>query len=262
MIEESVTFGGFDAQPMDLYIARPDKLSPGLIIVHEVYGLNENIKGIARRFAAEGFASFAPNLYSRDKGFLNEASIVEAMSIFSSIPVEKRGNPEAMKEAASGLSENSRKVIDTVFGARGPLEENMTKDLQNLYDYVNTRDYVYRDHVGATGFCLGGGMAFELAVESPIRAVFVFYGRNPAPIDRVSKMAANFMGVYAGEDPRIDAGLPELVSAFSRHKKNFTIKMYAEAFHGFFNDTGKAFNPVAASDAWELALRHFRKNLM
>ena len=104
-------------------------------------------------------------------------------------------------------------------------------------------------------------MAFEFACASPLKSVFVFYGRNPSLIDKISGMTASYFAVYAGEDPGIDAGLPDLAAAMFRLKKNFGMKMYAGVLHGFFNDTRQSFNKEAAEDAWKLALHHFGSTL-
>ncbi|MEM1646676.1 MAG: dienelactone hydrolase family protein [Ignisphaera sp.] len=113
--------------------------------------------------------------------------------------------------------------------------------------------------VVAIGFCMGGGLAFQLATEVPLDGVIVFYGRNPQPIEAVSKIKGPILGIYAGEDPPINAGLPDLISAIVKYKKDFEMKIYPNAYHAFFNDTRPVYNREAALDAWERVKAFLRR---
>ncbi len=92
-------------------------------------------------------------------------------------------------------------------------------------------------------------MAFELATEVELDAVTIFYGANPSPLEKISKIRGAILGIYAGEDRNIDAGLPDLLKAIVEYKKDLELKIYPGTQHAFFNDRGPVYNKDAAEDA-------------
>jgi carboxymethylenebutenolidase len=115
--------------------------------------------------------------------------------------------------------------------------------------------------LGITGFCLGGGLAYQLATVYPFNAAVPFYGANPKPLEAVAKISGPIFGVYAGEDQRINSGVPALVESMIVHKKTFQMKIYQGMQHAFFNETRPSFNKAAAEDAWAMTLAFFNKYL-
>jgi carboxymethylenebutenolidase len=120
---------------------------------------------------------------------------------------------------------------------------------------------VNSERLGITGFCLGGGLTYQLATEYPFNAAVPFYGANPKPLESVAKIRGPVFGVYAGEDQRITSGVPALVESMIAHKKTFQMKIYQGTQHAFFNETRPSYNKTAAEDAWAMTLAFFNKYL-
>ncbi|BFH73800.1 dienelactone hydrolase family protein [Sulfurisphaera javensis] len=250
MREQEVTYSNVKA-----FLASSERPSLGVIVVHEIWGLNENIKDIAKRLANEGYLGFAPHLYS-GYDVLTPENIQNVMYKVWSLPPEKRNDPNAYKELINSLSETEKQIVQLLVLNRQKLEEEMIKRLIQAYDYLNSQGL---KKIVSMGFCMGGGLAFQLSTEVPLDGVIVFYGRNPQPIEKVEKIKGPILGLYAGEDPPILQGLPDLISAVIKYKKDLELKIYPGAYHAFFNDRGKSYNKEASQDAWERVLRFLRR---
>ncbi len=116
----TVTVKCFDGSDMIAYFATPKTggRQPAIIIVHEAWGLNEQIKSVANRYAEQGFVSIAPHLFSRQKDLLTEQAIEKAMMRIWQIPPEKRSDPNAVQSLMKTLPENDQKVINFFFTGR------------------------------------------------------------------------------------------------------------------------------------------------
>lgn len=209
------------------YLAVPqgDGPFPGVIVVQEWWGLDEHIKDVARRFAAEGFVALAPDLYhgqvTKEPG--------EAQKLMMSLNIG-----EAVKE------------------------------LTKATDYLASRPQVAGRGIGAIGFCMGGGLALNLACESSkIRAAAPFYGVNPTPIDRVGNLNGPLVAIYAENDAFASESVRrEVEEALKTANIDHEIVVYPGAQHAFFNDTRPdVYDRDAAADAWQRVLSHFRQNL-
>ncbi|BDB98282.1 dienelactone hydrolase family protein [Saccharolobus caldissimus] len=238
------------------FLASPQNPTLAVIVVHEIWGLNDNIKDISRRLANEGYMAFAPHLYTKYEDVLTPENIQNVMTKVWSLPPEKRTDPNAYRELMSSLNEVGRKVVDLLVINRQKMEEQMIKDLIKAYDYVNSLGV---KKIVSMGFCMGGGLAFQLATEVPLDGTIVFYGRNPQPIEAIERIKGPILGLYAGEDPPINAGLPDLISAVIKYKKDLELKIYPGAYHAFFNDRGRSYNKAAAEDAWERVKNFLRR---
>jgi carboxymethylenebutenolidase len=141
------------------------------------------------------------------------------------------------------------------------MEKTMVEDLLCCIDYAKTLDAVDSERFGITGFCLGGGLSYQLATMYPFKATVPFYGANPKPLDAVAKINGPVFGIYAGEDQRITSGVTALVEAMITHKKTFQMKIYQGTQHAFFNENRPSYNKEAAEDAWTMALAFFNHYL-
>ena len=224
-----------------------------VIVVHEIWGLNDNIMDVSRRIGSEGYSAFAPHLYSKYE-VLTPENIQDVMVKVWSIPPEKRTDPKAYE--ALQLDEKGKKVVELLVTNRAKMEEEMLNSLVRVYNYLVSQGF---RKVVAMGFCMGGGLTFQLATEVPLDGVIVFYGRNPRPVEAVQRVKGPILGLYAGEDPPITSGLPELISAVVKYKKDIEVKIYPNAYHAFFNDRWKAYNKEAAEDAWERVKNFLRR---
>jgi len=207
------------------HYARPkgDEKLPGVVVIPEIWGLVPHIEEVARRVALEGFLAIAPDPLS---------------------PLG--GTPEDVDEARSLMRE-----LDS---------QKTTKNFVAAVNYLKTHPQS-TGKVGVTGFCWGGGVTNQVAVNSPdVQAAVPFYGRQPASED-VPKIKASMLIHYAGDDERINAGIPEFEAALKEASIDYEIHMYEGAQHGFFNDTGSRYHEEAAKLAWERTRAFFKDKL-
>jgi len=256
------TFKCSDGAEMVAYFAGPqaEGKHPAIIVVHEAWGLNQQIKSVADRYAQQGFAAIAPHLFSREKD-LTELDIEKAMMRMWQIPPEKRNDPAAVQTLIMSLPEKERKIVNFFFTGRENAEKMMSEDLLCCVDYAKASESVDGERLGITGFCLGGGLTYQLATMYPFKAAVPFYGANPKPLDAVAKISCPVFGVYAGEDLRITSGVPALVESMIANKKTFQMKIYHGTQHAFFNENRPSYDKAAAEDAWMMALSFFNKYL-
>jgi len=128
--------------------------------------------------------------------------------------------------------------------------------------YLQSQPYVIGDRVGAMGFCFGGGIVWLMAVGNPeLRAAVPFYGSAP-PLEDVPDLQVPVLGIYAGEDTRIGAGVPGLEAALKSNGNDHKFVTYPGAGQAFFNDTGRRYHEQAAGQAWLETLAWFEDFLM
>jgi carboxymethylenebutenolidase len=207
------------------HFARPkgDKKLPGVIVIHENRGLNPHTEDVARRVALEGFLAIAPDALS---------------------PLG--GTPEDVDEARSLMRELNG--------------QETTKNFVAAVKYLKTH-HQSTGKVGVTGFCWGGGVTNQVAVNSPdVQAAVPFYGRQPASED-VPKIRASLLLHYAGDDERINEGIPAFEAALKEASVEYEMFMYEGAGHAFFNDTGSRYHEQAAKLAWERTIAFFKQKL-
>ena len=222
-----VTFPG-EGLTLIGYQAKPkgDGPFPAIVVAHENRGLTEYIMNVTRRLAKEGYVALAVDQMSKQGG------------------TAKVTDPAQIPAALSGTSP----------------DELVGYYLSGI-KYLQGLPTVRKDRVGMTGFCFGGGMVWLAATKSPdLKAVVPFYGPNP-PLEAVPKIKAAVLAMYGGTDQRIDAGIPAIEAAMKQNDKTFEKVIYPGAGHAFHNDTGPAYNPQAAEDAWKRALEWFAKYL-
>jgi carboxymethylenebutenolidase len=209
------------------FLATPEGAGPfpGVIVVQEWWGLDDHIKDVTQRLAKEGFVALAPDLF----------------------------HGKVTKEP----SEAQRLMMSLNMG-------QATNELVKAADYLASRSEVAGRGIGAIGFCMGGGLALNLACESPhIRAAAPFYGGNPTPIDKVQNLHGPLFAVYAANDNFAGESVRrQLDEALKQHGIAHEIEVYPDTDHAFFNDTrAEVYNREAAEDAWKRALTLFRENL-
>ena len=211
---------------MQAYMARPKgkgKL-PAVIVIHEIFGLNPHIEDVTRRMALEGFLAIAP----------------DALSL-------QGGSPSDTQEALAKM-----RNLDSAAN---------TKNFVAAVEYLRTHPQT-TGNVGCTGFCWGGGVTNQVAVHSPeLKAAVPYYGQVPADED-VPKIKASMLCHYAGEDQRIDAGIPGFEAALKKAGIDYKIYIYEGAQHGFNNDTSPGrYNKEAAELAWKRTVSFFKDKL-
>lgn len=211
---------------MKAYVARPQKKKryPAVVVIHENRGLNAHIEDVARRAAKAGYLAIAPNALAPLGG--TPANEDEARQLFTTLKAD-----ESLKNFIS------------------------------VFDYLQTRDDC-NGHFGCVGFCWGGAMANNLAVNVPsLRAAVAFYGRQPEATE-VPKIKAAVQLHYGGLDERVNAGKDAYEAALKAAGVRYEQYVYEGVNHAFHNDTSTArYNEAAARLAWERTLAFFGKNL-
>jgi carboxymethylenebutenolidase len=211
---------------MRAYLARQkeEKKRPAVIVIHENRGLTPHIQDVARRMALEGFLTLAPDALSPLGGTPEDTSQVPALI--------------------------------------GKLDSEATaRNFVAAVQYLKTHP-LSTGKVGCTGFCWGGGMTNQVAVRSPdLVAAVPYYGMQPAAAD-VPKIKAALLLQYAGNDERIDRGIPAFEEALKKAKIEYQIYIYEGAQHAFNNDTNpQRYSKEAAELAWKRTIAFFKEKL-
>jgi carboxymethylenebutenolidase len=197
-----------------------------MLVIHENRGLLPHFPDVARRLAKAGYVSLALDLLSREGG------------------TGRFPDPAAAGTAFRQVS-----------------SEQSIEDMNNGVRYLQSLPYVRRERVGAIGFCAGGRAVWLLAVRNPqIKAAVPFYGSAP-PLPEVPNLQAAVLGIYAGNDTGINAGVPDLETALKQQNKTYHLITYPGAEHSFFNDTGARYHPEAAAAAWRETLAWLDRHL-
>jgi len=211
---------------MRAYLARPKKGKkfPAVIVIHENRGLVPHIQDVTRRMAKEGFLALAPDALS---------------------PVG--GTPEDI----TNVGELFKKLVS----------EETTKNFVAAVRFLETHPNS-NGKVGCTGFCWGGAMTNQVAVNSPeLDAAVPYYGRQPAAED-IPKIKAPIMAHYAENDQGINAGIEAFEKALKDNDKEYQIYIYPGTGHAFNNDTNEQrYNAEAAKLAWSRTVGFFKEKL-
>ena len=210
------------------YLAVPESGSgPGTIVLQEWWGLEDHIRDVCDRLAAEGFFALAPDLY---RG-------------------ETADQPDEAQQKMMALS-----------------MDQAEKDMRGAADYLSEQDGVEGDSVGSVGFCLGGGLSVWAATVNPkVKASVVYYYVMPHGKPDFSKVQARVLGHFGTADdfvPVADAkALEQEIASASGQEVKF--EFYEGVGHAFFNDTNRlgTYDKEAADLSWERTIGFFRENL-
>jgi carboxymethylenebutenolidase len=225
---EMVTFRSNGGEA-DGYLAVPESGSgPGVVVIQEWWGLNDQIKEVCDRYATEGFVALAPDLYH---------------------------GQATTKEDEAGQLMMSLNI------------EQAAKDMAGAVDYLMSHDAVTGDGVGVVGFCMGGGLALWLGTLRPdaVKAVVSYYGIIPWPAAQpdYSKLRAAVQGHYAENDDFAD---PETVRKLEEELKGLGKEVefytYPGVGHAFTNHhRPDVFHEEHSETAWRRTIDFFRRHL-
>jgi carboxymethylenebutenolidase len=209
------------------YSARPAGQTaplPGILVIHENRGLNAHIEDVARRAALAGYVAVAP----------------DGLTFVGGAPEDQ--------EAARDTFRNA----DT---------DTITADVMAGIPYLAGRDNC-NGKVGSVGFCYGGGVSLRCAVSrAATTAAVCFYGRALSAED-TAKVTVPLMMHYAGNDPRVNAGIPDFRKALDENGVAYSLNMYPGTNHGFHNDSSEArYDTEAAILAWQRTMNFFANYL-
>ena len=208
------------------YLARPkgDEKLPGVVVIHQNTGLVPHIEDVTRRLALEGFLAVAPDALT---------------------PVG--GTPEDPAKASELLQKLDSK--------------STTENYVAAVRYLKTHP-ASTGKVGVVGFCWGGAVANQVAVNSPdVIAVVPYYGPQPSTED-VPKIKASLLLQYAGDDAWVNKGIPTYEAALKKANVDYKMYMYEGTKHGFNDDTrAERYNKEAAQLAWQRTISFLKEKL-
>ena len=208
------------------FVAWPasSKAAPAVIVVHEWWGLNGQIRGVARRLAREGYVAIVPDLY--------------------------RGQVAGDMELAHELS-------------RGLDEDRALGDLAQAAAWLRGQPRVQRDRIGVIGFCMGGRLSQLLPLREPaLAAAVMFYGRPETDPTHLATIRAPLQAHFGGEDRGISAEQVEaLRSGLTKAGKPVEVYVYPSAGHAFMNEERPSYHAEAARHAWARTLAFLQKHL-
>ncbi len=227
---EWTTYGTVDDDSLRGYYAEPkattrDTTLPGLIVIHEWWGLNNNIKMMSRRLAGEGYQVLAVDMYGGDTA----------------------GTPEKAQQLMKQAMQNEKAGVSNLKQARQYLAivESAPK-------------------TGIIGWCFGGGWSLKGALTMPgkLDAAVIYYGRLETDPEKLAKLEMPILGNFGADDQAIS---PDKVRQFesvldSLDKWN-DLKIYDDADHAFANPSGNNYEPEAARDAWNRTTKFLERYL-
>ena len=221
-----------DGKPMRTWVVRPagNGKAPVVVVIMEIFGLSDWIRGVADQLAKEGFIAIAPDFLS------------------------------GMGPNHGGSQE---------LGEQGSTQPTMAmKDEDKLRILNDVRAYAMKipsanGKLATVGFCWGGGTSFLYALNEPSLAAAVsYYGPMPDSLD-YSKAKAPILGLYGENDPRVDAGIPRAKEELAKRNVTYEPHVFPGAGHGFLRQQGgnqnAPGNKAAAEQAWPLTLEFLRK---
>jgi carboxymethylenebutenolidase len=196
---------------------------PGVVVIHEAFGLNDHIRDVTRRFADEGYAALAVDLFSG------------------------RNRAVCMARYMSGM-------------LLGSVNRYGIDDLRAGLTFLAMQPQVDASRLGAIGFCMGGGFAVAWAcTDSRLKVIAPFYATNPRPLE-VARRLCPVVGSYPEKDFTARSGIA-LEKELDRSGITRDIKVYPDTRHSFFNDRGPSYNKDAADDSWRRVIHFFGDQL-
>ena len=230
------------------YHSYPDdgKRHPGLIVIHEIWGLDAHIKNVTDRFAAQNYSVVAPNLFH---GVSFEGKIDSTL-------LAEMHNPDTRDEAQKKMRALMAPIMAPEF------TEGAVAKLEQCVDYLANDERV-NGELAVLGFCFGGTYSFHLAAhDARVKAAVPFYGHPPTQ-NEIPNINCPVLAFYGDQDANLMQSLPQLKQDMGKLHKNFEAVVYQNAGHAFFNDTNvRMYNAGAASAAWKKTLAFLQENLL
>jgi carboxymethylenebutenolidase len=198
---------------------------PGIIVIHEWWGLNDWIKEQAAKLADQGYEALAIDLY--------------------------RGR-------VATTSDEAHEIM------RGVPEDRAKRDLHAAFEYLSSQADVKKDRIAAIGWCMGGGYSLDVALAEPtLAADVVNYGHLATDPDAIAKIHAPILGVFGGQDRGITPDdVHKFEAAMKKEGRKIDVKIYDDAGHAFENPNNKdGYRPADAADAWNRTVAFLAENL-
>ena len=226
VVTDTVTYGTVNGRAIKGFLAKPAAGAPtgrAIIVVHEWWGLNDNIQAVAKRYAGEGYTVLAVDLFGRVA-----TSADTAMVLYQT----------AMRNVAAG-------------------EQNLAAAIAYLKKAgatsIGSVGYCFGGHWSLRTGLVGG---------DDVDAVVMYYGAPITAPAQLARLKAPVLGLFGGKDTGIPVdSVRAMERAIVQSGRKATINVYADANHAFANPSGQAYNAAAAEDAWAKSLAFFKTHL-
>src|SRR6202790_1951871 len=209
---------GDDTVQAVLYAPEGKGPFPGLVVIHEYWGLNDWVKEQASKLSDQGYVALAVDLY--------------------------RGKVATTPDEAHELM-------------RGVPEDRAARDLHAAVEFLKSQSNVKKDRIGAIGWCMGGGYALDVALQEPdIAATVINYGHLATDPEALKKISAAILGIFGGQDRGITPDdVHRFEQQLKQLGKKVEIKISDNAGHAFENPNNKdGYRAADAADAWKRTL--------
>ena len=228
VLEQTLAYGEGRRSNLVGYLAMPQDAAeplPGIIVIHEWWGLNDDIKAMTRRLASEGYVALAVDLYG--------------------------GKTATTPDVAQTLMKDLYADPDTA-----------RRNLQQAYDYLEK--YAFAPRIASIGWDLGGGWALQTALQYPgaLDAAVMYYGQVLTDRDRLAPLNVPVLGFFGREDKSIPVReVQEFRSTLLDLGKNAEVLIVPAADHSFANPSSATYNEQAANEAWTTTLAFLERHL-
>ncbi len=213
------------------WIVYPERKTkaPVVVVIHEIFGLSDWIRGVADQLAADGFIAIAPDFLTMK----NLPAGSDSAATQAAVAAIRTLDPEQVQRMIDGAAR---------YGMALPAAQ---------------------PRYGVVGFCWGGGVSFEHATHAPsLGAAVVYYGVSPKT-EKLSMVQAPVLGLYGGNDARVDATIPPADSALHALSKTYSPNLFEGAGHGFLRQQNgqNGANLTATQKAWPATIAWFKRYL-
>ena len=228
VIEQNIAYGEAGNRNLVGYLTMPADVvepQPGVLIIHEWWGLNDNIKAMARRIAGEGFVVLAVDLYD---------------GVTAELPGE------------------AQNLMAQVMGAPEATIDNVRQGIRYLSRYA------LAPRVASLGWCLGGTWSLQAAFSAgdELDAMVMYYGQVSTDEAQLETLDLPILGFFGGQDASIPlAEVQRFRTTLTRLGKDSQVRIYPDADHAFANPSGGNYNAEAATDAWERTMEFLNRTL-
>ena len=228
VLDEEVVYGEAGGKPVKGFLAKPKDAKgplPGIIVIQEWWGLNDNIRDMAKRLAGEGYTALAVDLYNG----------------------QVASDPQ-----------QAQKLMQATMQNRAAGEEN----LRQAYNYLETKQKAPK--IGVIGWCFGGGWSLATALMLPdkIDATVIYYGHLETDKAKLSPLRMPVLAFFGGKDKSMPvATVREFEAAMKELGKPVEVHVYDDADHAFANPSGQNYKEGPAKDSWQRTTAFFAKHL-
>ena len=227
---------------IDAYLAKPEQegVYSAVVVIQEIFGVNEHIRDIANRLAREGYVAIAPAIYQRQAPQFEVGYADRDVQLGRKYKVQTKAS-------------------------------ELISDIQATIDYLYSLPEVKQDGVGTIGFCFGGHVVYLAATLNDVAATASFYGaqiatwcpgEEKATITRTKDIKGTLYAFFGTEDPLIPNEQTEMIEQeLQKHHIPHHVFRYRGATHGFMCDCRPSYDELAAKDAWAKVLDLFSQKL-